>query len=402
MQQLLLIDEVSDDLMYPTLPNISDDEFCYQDIESELEAYLETELGKFEPMEIVPITVSDINCKWKFSSALQKSIRRGYSEDAVRYAMVFHSLDATAFWVRLVVISYEEIGMGGVMELALTLIAARSSRWRKKVGEVKVLQFIVKMLAEAVKDRSCCDYMQVLWYHPRKYREMNALRTATQEELSGFALSERNTTSFRTCSAWLLAGTDRFENKQLPLRSGSREKFCNIVEQMKIPAIVKYITIRGMTACRYPMPLVYPFLWQMKEKSLYINVERTTFPVERYYIGGLPSESWDQYVREGKKSFAYFSKACEPVNEWFTSKRILGSDARVAAIGAAVFIMDGALLDRRLVFEGASEIYDLEEKYDYENVGLSLGDGRELARLIEANSDILRQSRIRVVVGERK
>ena len=401
MQQLLLLDEISDDLMNPTFPIMSDDEFCYQDIESELEAYLEIELDKFETMGIVPITVSDINCKWKYSSALQKSIRRGYSEDAVKYAMVFHSLDSAAFWTRLVVISYEEIGLGGVLELALTLIAAKSKVWRKKVGEVKVLQYIVKMLAEAVKDRTCCDYMQVLWYHPRKYKEMNALKTATQEELSDFALSERNTTSFRTCSAWLLAGTDRFENKQLPLRSGSREKFCAIVSQMKIPGIVKYISMRGMTACRYPMSLVYPFLWQMKQKSLYINVERTVFPTGRDYIGGLPSESWDQYVREGKKSFAYFSKACEPVNEWLAAKGITSSDARVAAIGAAVFIMEGALLDRRLSFEGASEIYELEEKYDYENVGLSLDDGRTLVGMIEANSDILRQSRIRVVVEER-
>jgi hypothetical protein len=138
----------------------------------------------------------------------------------------------------------------------------------------------------------------------------------------------------------------------------------------------------------------------MKQKSIFFSVEKANFP-ERFYIGGLPSEAYDQYTREGKSSLAYFSKACKPVDDWLTRKGIISRDARVAALGAAVFICEGAKLDRTLVYEGSSEVTESAEKYDYENAGLSLDDGRTLAGLIEANSDILRQSRIRIVAGER-
>lgn len=399
MHQPLLIDDISEDQANRHFPDFSDtDYFSYDDVEAELQALLEKELTVFEPIEYAPITVSDINCKWKFSSAMQKSLRRGFVSDAVKYALVFHSLDSTAFWTRLVLVSAEDVGLGGVMELALTLIAAKSKAWRRKMGEEKVVQFIVQMLTRSVKDRSCTDYMISLWYTTRKQKDWTLLKNATLPELSDFVLSERNSTAFRTSAAWILSGA-KYENKNLPLRLvTSKEILTSTIAAMKVPALIKYVCLRGLTASRYPMPLMLPFLWQMKQKSIFFSVEKASFP-ERYYIGGLPAESYDQYTREGKNSFAYFGKACKPVDDWLTGKGFISREARMAALGVAVFICEGAKLDRMLVYEGSSEITETAEKYDYENAGLSLEDGRTLAGLIEANSDILRQSRIRIVAG---
>jgi len=401
MYQQLLIDDISEDQVNSHFTDFFDcDYFSYDDVESELQALLEKELTAFEPIEYAPITVSDINCKWKFSSAKQKSIRRGFVSDAVKYALVFHSLDSTAFWTRLVLVAYEDVGLGGVMVLALTLIAAKSKAWRRKVGEEKVVQFIVQMLTQSVKDRSLCDYMISLWYTGRKQKDLILLKNATLPELSDFVLSESNSTAFRASAAWILSGA-KYENKNLPLRLvTSKEILTSTIVALKVPALIKYVCLRGLTASRYPMPLILPFLWQMKQKSLFFSVEKATFS-ERSYIGGLPPESWDQYVREGRNSILYFGKACKQIDNWLTQKGIITREPRLAAIGAAVFICEGAKLDRTLVFEGSSEITETAEKFDYANAGLSLDSGRTLAGLIEANSDILRQSRIRIVAGER-
>lgn len=401
MHQPLLIEEISEDQENSHFTDFFDtDCFSYDDVEAELQALLENELSAFEPMEFAPITVSDINCKWKYSSAMQKSIRRGFVSDAVKYALVFHHLDSTAFWTRLVLVGAEDVGLGGVMELALTLIAAKSKAWRRKVGEEKVVQIIVQMLTRSVKDRSCTDYMISLWYTARKQKDLILLKNATLPELSDFVLSERNSTAFRTSAAWILSGA-KYENKNLPLRLvASKEILTSTIAAMKIPALVKYVCLRGLTASRYPMPLMLPFLWQMKKKAIFLSVEKTSFP-ERYYIGGLPSESYDQYTREGRNSIAYFSKACTPLEDWLVGKGFIGRDSRVAAIGAAIFIGEGAKLDRRLIFEGSNDFMETAEKYDYEKAGLSLDEGRTLAGLIEAHSDILRQSRIKVVAGVR-
>jgi hypothetical protein len=400
MQQPLLIGPSSDAEGTSTYISLMEDDVSYQEVETRLEKFLQEELATYEFIDSEPIAENDLAVKWKYSSAMQKSIRRGYGEDAIKYALVFHSVDPVGFWTRLVVIAFEDIGAGGVWALALTLAAARSRVWRKKVGgDVKVIHYVIKALAESVKDRSACDMMIALWSCTRKTSIFNALKAATLDELSGMVLSERHPTSFRASAAWLLWGTDKLENTKLPRRSGSKELFCSTIEKMKIPALVKYVTLRGMTACRYPMNLVYPFLWSRMEKSNYYSVEKTSFPADRFYIGGLPEECFDQHVREGKRSLVHFSRACSPVDQWLTSKGITSADARVAAIGAAVFIIEGASLDRKLKFEGACEIYDLAERYDYENAGLSLDDGRALAGTIEAGYEILRQSRIRVVEG---
>ena len=230
-----------------------DDDISYQEIEAKLESYLEYELSKFTLMTLETVADSTLHSKYAYSSAMQKCVRRGYLEDSIRYATAYHGLDPTGFWTRLVVVAFEDVGLGGVVELALTLAAARSKIFRHRIGgDVKVISYIVSMLARSIKDRSCCDFMQVLWYHPRKYKEMNALRTATAQELIDYALSDRLPTAFRTCAAWLLIGSDRYDCKSLPLRSGSRDIFNATIQQMPIPPLTKYITMRGAICSRFP------------------------------------------------------------------------------------------------------------------------------------------------------
>lgn len=402
MQQPTLFEAISPS---PSLSSIADclDEYSsYQEAESVLEEFLGEELAKPASLDIAAAIPPQTHSKFAYSSAMQKSLRRGYFDDAVKYALAYHAIDPTGFWTRLVVVALEDVGMGNPVGVALTMAAARSKVLRKKIGgDQQIIPYIVRLLAESVKDRSCCDFMQVLWHNHRKHRDITTLRTASFQELSEFVLTEKLPTSFRACAAWLLAGTDRYENKQLPLRSGSREIFNATIERMNVPALSRYIATRSTVACRYPMGLLLPFMWQMQSKSLYVSIEKTDFPDKREYIAGLPSETWDQYTREGKQSLAYFGKACEPVDDWLTRKGITSNDARMAAIGAAVFIGEGAKLNRRLLFEGVDEITEAVELIDYRNVGLALNDGRELAAMIEANTDILREARVRVVGGYR-
>jgi hypothetical protein len=373
----------------------------YHEVESRLEEYLREELARYESIEVVPLAENDITAKWRLSSALQKSIRRGYVKDSIRYARTYHGLDPAGFWTRLVVIAFEDIGVGDSWAVALTLAAARSKIFRQKVGgDEKVLNYIVKMLAESVKDRTVCDYAQALCYTPQNPDDLSELRKASLAELSAIALSESNSFDFRTSAAWLLAGTDKYENPKLPLRVGTREVFTAAIEQMNIPPLVKYITLRGMTACRYAMNLVYPFVWQTMNASPYTNVIETSFP-ERHYIGGLPEESYDKHTREGKSSLLYFYKACASVNEYLTRLSIAGTEEAIGAVGIAVFIAEGALLDRMLDFEGAERIYSMTERGDYNKNGLTLDTGRALSRLIMENYETLRRARIRVVEGKK-
>lgn len=374
----------------------------YDAVETMLETFLEEELSDLELFDIKAISEASITAKWKYSSALQKSIRRGYVEDSIKYALAYHGLDPVGFWNRLVIIAFEDIGVGDVWAVAMTLAAARSTLWRKRVGgDLIVIQYIIKRLAESVKDRTVADLYQVLENRSLLPEPLARLKYASSQELSGIALSDQCPLETRVAATWLLWGTDKMRNPHLPLRTGSREWFDCTIESMKMPGLVKYVTLRGMVACRgCAMNISYTYAWEMMKKSAFTKMVETNLPV-RYYIGGIPEEAWDMHTRQGKAAYLDFYKVCLPVSEFLTSRRMVSNDGVVAAIGISVFISESALLDKRIDFEGAENIYMMTVEDDYRKNGLTLADGIELSRLMQEHSAILRQARERAVMGRR-
>ena len=89
MQQMSLLERNT--LQSPTysafaVSDLMSEKIPFHAVESLLEEYLIEELEQFELLDVKADTVSDVNCKWRFSSACQKSIRRGAVLDSVRYA----------------------------------------------------------------------------------------------------------------------------------------------------------------------------------------------------------------------------------------------------------------------------------------------------------------------------
>jgi len=90
------------------------------------------------------------------------------------------------------------------------------------------------------------------------------------------------------------------------------------------------------------------------------------------------------------------------VTQFLTARGLTNTDAKVKAICSCVFVVEGALLDRQLQFEGVEDIYQMAEQYDYQNAGLDLEGGRTLSKLIQEHHVTLRQSRQRVVEGQKE
>jgi hypothetical protein len=205
------------------------------------------------------------------------------------------------------------------------------------------------------------------------------------------------------------------KNPRLPLGEGSREWFDYTLEQMPIPGLVRYICQRGMVALRgCAMNVTYPFVWLMANVSNSVTLIATEMMLsnsvkliatelpECFYIGGVPEEAWDKHTRQGKAAYTHFYKACSPVSEFLTSLGVVGNDEIVKAIGISLFISESALLDRRVDFEGAQQIYEMTVEDDYKKNGLTLDDGKELSRLIQENHEVLRRSRQAIVEGNRR
>jgi hypothetical protein len=219
----------------------------------------------------------------------------------------------------------------------------------------------------------------------------------------------------RVAALWLLWGTDKMKNPRLPLRAGSREEFDATLEKMPLPGLVRYNCQRGMIALRgCGMNVAYPYTWLMAGLSNSVTLIATEMMLsnsvkliatelpERFYIGGVPEEAWDKHTRQGKAAYTHFYKACSPVSEFLTSLGVVGNDEIVKAIGISLFISESALLDRRVDFDGAEQVYMMTRQDDFEKNGLTLDDGKELSRLIQENHEVLRRSRQAIVEGKRR
>ena len=103
---------------------------------------------------------------WVISSLLQKSIRRGETDVARRCALTFFKLKGSAIWRRLMVIAFEDIGIGSVEALIMTVAASSDGNWRKRYGgDLKLAVHLATVLAEAAKERSA-DYLCEAKDHP--------------------------------------------------------------------------------------------------------------------------------------------------------------------------------------------------------------------------------------------
>ncbi|MBV5329944.1 MAG: hypothetical protein JZU65_20355 [Chlorobium sp.] len=399
MEQLSLLNKFSPphmatsaDLMNPLIP--------FDAAEALLEQLLQEELENFDLLDIAPVTDTCFSAKWKLSSGLQKGVRRGLVNDAVRYAISYYRIDAASFWKRLPIIVLEDIGVADPLTVAMTLAAARSTVWRKRVGgDELVIQFLVKRMAGNTKDRSVADMCQILDNRTLPPEALFLLKSAPPHELSALALSDHQPYEVRIAALWMLCGTNRMQNAKLPHSTGSLDWFNRTVEEIKISGLAKYITLRSMVACRgCSMNICYAFVWEMLQKSPYRRVVETELP-EQFYIGGGIEQAWDMHTRQGKAAYQHFYRACEPVQNFLTGLGIVGTDAIIRAISVCVFICESALLDKRIDFAGATEIYEMTVTDDFVKFGLNPEDGEVLTKLILENSETLRLSRQRVVTG---
>src|SRR5438067_1653384 len=76
--------------------------------------------------------------QWLASSAMQKSIRRGEGDRAIRAAHTLWTEDRQNFWRRLHVAALEDIGIGDPDAVVKVLVATAAPAWRRRIGDLRV------------------------------------------------------------------------------------------------------------------------------------------------------------------------------------------------------------------------------------------------------------------------
>ncbi len=271
-------------------------------------------------------------------SALQKAIRRGHSEIAAMCAESLSTIDPAYFWRRLPTIALEDVGFGNKVACALVLEAAKSGAFRRKLGERQVLFCLVDEMCTSVKDRSLCDLLMLN------------------------------------------------HNRPPPAKLWRQ-----YIDSLNLPFLESYLAKHGRSASNLGVQV--PLLLEKMPNTVSVMEN----PPDTYgdeIIAGLPACTYDKHTSEGKRSYAYFAKACRPVREFFNQNPELDP---VKSVGIIMFLTESAVLDRHLHWQGRSELLCRSQKLDCKIYGLGIEQAKYLQSIAQENRIVLNRARRAVI-----
>lgn len=276
--------------------------------------------------------------KWRITSALQKSIRRGYADSARFFARSLLTLDREYFYRRMAVISMEDVGAGNPQLVAMYLYASRFKTVRAKYGEYKVAEFFADQFARAIKDRNACDLLVCADWHPDYAKQRAEFFHYDPEMLAEGALGTDDEIE-RTIALWYLMGTSTFTSPVLPPRSGSKEWFKKVNYDLGVSELGAYISKWGASKQREGHPITIGNTIRLAAKSTGFTEDRL---IKGPSIGRYPPCALDMHTREGKHAIAMLSKDIGNLYQYSKLADINKS------IGIVLFRLEGHQVDRRM------------------------------------------------------
>lgn len=318
--------------------------------------------------------------KWVCSSALQKSLRRGYLDTALLMARAFLDNDPAYFWRRINVIMLEDIGIANLPLVNQVLWMSGKRKWIERIGEAKLMAYLVEAICKSPKDRNACEIVQAVDTHPN-YKELRqTLPTMSPERLK--AVYEKGNPLISTMAAWCLLGTKKYYAHHFYAKGhhlGEAVEMMNLTEDERLTLQLS----RGKQVCAIPIG-VLGYSSFMEQSLQEIATEHPTNPD---FIGHIPACAYDKHTRAGKRAILNWLNTNPRLNRFL--KTYVPHDQWLRYAGLAIFALETENVNLRLTYndwqkplrqstEGALLTDDFTTKHLDELLGIA---GEEIGKL---------------------
>lgn len=307
------------------------------------------------------------NNKWLFVSSLQKSVRRGLSKEASQLWEVTKELDKFYVCYRASIIAIEDVGLGNP-ELVHDFLSTSLKKVNllEKGGDEYIRNVIVG-LADSVKDRTACDTTWLSGKITTPLLDDNSLLNYYQD-------SQLNIIE-RSLSGWLLTGTKKIKHGLIIERDqvNNIEEFININRNLGVEEKVLEVVKSSYGYHKEPHIFAYPLLSlafkNEKDKKMGAfttgDVFNKNFETPIYYYRGIPilMSAVDGHTAEGKR-------VLDKVNSQNNIQKIIGhlkEDVQSYLLKHALFKAEGQVVNKRLFYPTASEIYKKSQSFYEDN-----------------------------------
>jgi hypothetical protein len=348
------------------------------EIISDIRHQLTVQIGQRASLPALqPLAISP----WLAMALLQKSIRRGRDDLALRAAATLLMDAPDRLWRRIGGIAFEDIGVGDLNTVAVATSALGGKRFRAAIGgEWAVASFLINEMARARKCRAADDLLMSCELHPTfdtARREFPGLAT---RDLIAIATG-RGSIHERALALWFALGTDRRTSRHLPARRGEPQAVFDALCAGGLPHTVVEIAREGF---KKTGEMLAPFV------ALLASVDRgddkivtDEMPPETM-IGNVPSWSMDIYTREGRAAFAEFLRTDSASARWIGEH--VRPARRIDFLGHMLFRVEGGLALNRMRWALADELRRL---VDLGCIGVEVQQATEFLELLKGDIGIL-------------
>lgn len=327
---------------------------------------------------------------WAAMSLLQKAIRRGQDDWALRAASTLLTISPERLWRRLGVIAFEDIGIGDFDAISLTISGLKGKTLRAEIGgEWAVAAHLVSRMCRSVKCRAADDLTFVTEMHPTFEQVRLNLTFQPIPMLLDTACSDRSMIE-RAVALWYAIGTSRCPSPALRERKGDPWPIMDALCERGYPDTVVEVCREGLRKTNCILAPFVMLLWQEHQKAD-SHIVPDDVPVESI-VGTVPGWCLDMHVREGKAALARLIDTQSETARWLSDT--LPGNKRRKVLEIALFRVESQIVDRRVRWPLGDE---LRRMADLEAIGLEPDRMQELLDLLRTELPLLDDLRRQVI-----
>ncbi len=341
--------------------------------------------------------------KWLLSSAVQKLIRRGLAERAVKTALALHVLDSAYLPRRLPIIAFEDIGIGNIEVCFDTLHVFGTQQFSAKSSDLdqrQLLANLVYRLARSVKSRAACDILCLA------LADKNLLTTAANatelirsgaEYLIQLAADRNIENVARASALHLLSGMSVQERGQYrTLSRFNADALNSVVEKLHLPPVIAWMLIKGRNTSGLAamLPLV---LEAVSDGAADLQIKQfrngKSKVLAEKHILGVPACAADMHTSIGRQAITQLSEVVKQKHpRFFEASPDVISHSKL--FGMAIFHFEGSKLNCWLECGTLAKYRERVERAELQTLGLSDPASRQqLYQIVETECQLLWQIR---------
>lgn len=334
-----------------------------------------------QPPQSIPMTISP----GLAVALLQKSIRRGRVDLALAAANALQRVAPERLWRRLSIIAVEDVGLGDLDAVYMTIAA--SSQWRRlarRFGDKRLVNLVVSRLASAAKCRASDDLHVASADCPAWDRVHLELVGLPLGDLLGVVASD-GPIERRAIALRLAMGAETLTGRA---RRGHRhsEAVFDAMCEAGFPHTLVEISRAAYRQTGEVIAALLPLLHREFDCSEAQLVSDSFLP--ETIIGGIPSWAIDGFSREGRRALVRFLTTDCATARWLRAN--VPPDGRLSVLRHAQFRCEAGQVKVRLVWPTGQ---NLRRQADLESWPFPPEDAATLLALMRADIGILNQVR---------